>query len=168
MVTITTLTWGISCLILLVASRPSMTGILTSIRTRSGCRFRQEVRASAPSRASAMTSMSSSPESTVLRPSLTRAWSSAIRRRAGPVCVPLFPILLPPLTVCGRYLRHHLGAFAGLAADLQVAAEQGHPLPHAGEPQAFARPAPVGGLLRVEAGPPVAHQELDAARRPAQ
>ena len=36
MVTITTLVPGISALILLVASRPSMTGILTSMRTRSG------------------------------------------------------------------------------------------------------------------------------------
>ena len=87
MVTITTLVWGISALILLVASRPSITGILTSMRTRSGRRSRQDARASWPSLASAMTLIPSSPESMVLRPSLTRAWSSAIRRRAGPVCV---------------------------------------------------------------------------------
>src|SRR5215208_1264848 len=167
MVTITTLTWGISSLILLVASRPSITGILTSIRTRSGSSSRQELRASLPSLTSAMTSMSSSPESMVLKPSLTRSWSSAIRRRAGCVCVSLFPNLLPPLTVgeYGRYLRHHFGAFAWLAADFQVAAEQGHPLAHAGETQAFARPASVGGLLRVEARSPVAYLELDAVVR---
>src|SRR5215211_7127039 len=164
MVTITTPTCGISSLMRRVASRPSMTGILTSMRMRSGSSSRQTERASLPSLASAMTRMSSSPDSTVLKPSLTRAWSSAIRTRAGSVCVSLLPICLPSLTVgeYGRYLRHHFGAFAWLAADFQVAAEQGHPLAHAGESQAFARPAPVCGLLRVEAGSPVAHLQLDA------
>src|SRR5919107_2771944 len=164
----TTLVWGISCLMRRVASRPSITGILTSIRTRSGRSSRHMERASWPLTASAMTWMPSSPESTALRLSLTRAWSSAIRRRTGFACVSVFPILLSPPTVCGRYLRHDFGAFAGFATDFEVAAQQGHPLPHAGEAQAFARPAPVGGLLRIEAGSPVAHLELDATRRPAQ
>src|SRR5918993_426020 len=163
MVTMTTLVAGISCLILLVASRPSITGILTSIRTRSGSSSLQEERASCPFLASATTLISSSPESMVLRPSLTRAWSSAIRSRAGSVCVAFSSTFLPPLTVCEyrRYLRHHFGTFAQGAADFQAAAQQGHPLSHAGEPEAFAGSAPVGGLLRVEARSPVAHPEVD-------
>src|SRR5215217_4157389 len=167
MVTITTPTCGISSLMRRVASRPSITGILTSMRIRSGSSSRQTERASLPSLASATTRMSSSEESTVLKPSLTRAWSSAIRTRAGSVRVSLLPISLPSLTVgeYGRYLRHHFGAFAWLAADFQVAAEQGHPLAHAGEPQAFAGPASIGGLLRVEARSPVAYLELDTVVR---
>src|SRR5919107_643130 len=166
MVTIITLVWGISALILLVASSPSITGILTSIRTRSGPSARQVSRACRPLWASATTSMPSSPESMVLKPSLTRAWSSAIRRRA--VCdravASLLPILFPPLTVYldKRYLRHRFGAFSGLAVDFRVAAQQGHPLTHAREAQALAGPAPFGSLLRVEARPPVSHVETHA------
>src|ERR687893_178166 len=148
MVTIITLVWGISALMRLVASSPSMTGILTSMSTRSGASSRQAWRACRPLWASATTSRPSSPERMVLRPYLTRAWSSAIRRRA--VCdraaASLFPIPLPPLTVYldQRYLRHHFGAFSGLTVHFQVAAQQGHPLTHARETQALAGSLPVG------------------------
>jgi len=81
------------------------------------------------------------------------------RRRSFPI-----PHSLPSLTVClyGRYLRHYFGAFSGPAADFQVAAEQGHPLTHAGEAKALARPAPVGGLLGVEIGAPVPYVDVNS------
>src|SRR5215210_3031322 len=74
-----------------------------------------------------------------------------------------FTILLPPLTVFldRRYLRHHFCTFSRLAVDFQVAAQQCHPLTHAGETQTLAGPTPVGYLLRVEAGPPIPHLQAN-------
>src|SRR5215216_4007918 len=165
MVIIMTLVFGISSLIFFVAASPSITGILTSMRTRSGKSSLQRFRAWWPSLASAITSMPSSPESKVLRPSLTRAWSSAIRMRAVFVgATPsLFRTVLPPLTIHldGRCLCHHFGAFSRPAVDFQVAAQQCHPLAHAREAQTLARPAPVGRFLRVKAGAPIPHVEAN-------
>src|ERR671921_136510 len=75
----------------------------------------------------------------------------------------LFLIPLPPLTVYldRRYLRHHFGTFSRPAVDFQVAAQQCHPLTHAGEAQTLAGPTPVGDHLRVEAGPPVPHLQAN-------
>src|SRR5918911_5253333 len=68
-----------------------------------------------------------------------------------------FTILLPPLTVFldRRYLRHHICTFSRLAVDFQVAAQQCHPLAHAGETQTLAGSTTVGDLLRLEAGAPI-------------
>ncbi len=101
----------------------------------------------------------SSPESMVLSASLTRACSSAMRIRAafGSAAPSPFPIPLPPLTIYldRWYFRRHFCDISRPAVDFQVAAQQCHPLTHAGETQMLARPTPVGDLLRVEAGPPI-------------
>jgi hypothetical protein len=105
MVTITTLVRGISRLILLVASRPSVTGILTSIRTSSGESSRHKEGAYWPSLASATTRMPSTPGGMALRPSLTRAWSSTISRRAGFTRAPLASHALPAGSTVPTYAR---------------------------------------------------------------
>src|SRR5215213_10107545 len=64
-------------------------------------------------------------------------------------------IPLPPLAVYldRRYLCHHFCTFSRPTVDFQVAAQQCHPLTHAGKIQTLARSTPIGDLLRVEAGP---------------
>src|SRR5215204_1181575 len=76
-----------------------------------------------------------------------------------PILTSSIPIPLPPHTIYldQAYLRHHFGAFSRPAVDLQVAAQQCHPLTHVGETQRLARPTPVGDPLRVEARPPIPH-----------
>src|SRR5215211_145653 len=66
-----------------------------------------------------------------------------------PILTSSFPISLPPLTIyLGQaYLRHHFGAFSRPAVDFQVAAQQCHPLTHAGETQTLARPTPPSVIL---------------------
>src|SRR5918998_4822234 len=156
MVTITTLVVGNSSFIALVAASPSISGILTSISTRSGCNWRHISRASLPFLASPTTSRSGSPSRTASSPSLTRSWSSAINTLAGSRGAEEFasPRASAPdspfigLTPHGRYAprlgqRHlcqHLGAGSRLATDPEASTEQGDPLPHAREPNSLARP----------------------------
>src|SRR5829696_2748985 len=85
-----------------------------------------------------------------------------------PIPHSLFSILLPPFTVNldRRYLRHHFGAFSRSAVDFQMTVQQGHPLPHAGEAQTLAGPAPVGDLLRLEAWSPIPHLQADTVVQP--
>src|SRR5919106_1361420 len=61
-----------------------------------------------------------------------------------------------------RYLGHHFCTFSRYAVDFQVAAQQCHPLTHAGETQTLARPTPVGDLLRVETRPPIPHLQANS------
>src|ERR671910_3234068 len=90
-----------------------------------------------------------------------------MRRRATfEVAAPSpFPIPLPPLAVYQdrRYLSHHFSTLSRPAMDFQVAAQQCHPLTHAGETQTLAGPTPVGALLRVEARPPIPHVQAHSA-----
>src|SRR5215208_2861597 len=80
-----------------------------------------------------------------------------------PILTSSFPIPLPPLTIYldQAYLRHHLGAFSRPAVNFQGAAQQCHPLTHAGETQTLARSTPVGDPLRVEARPPIPHLQTN-------
>src|SRR5215203_4025805 len=76
-----------------------------------------------------------------------------------------FPIPLPPLTIYldRWYLRRHFCDISRPTVDFQVAAQQRHPLTHAGETQTLAGPTPVGALLRVEARPPIPHVQAHSA-----
>src|SRR5215211_6145597 len=80
-----------------------------------------------------------------------------------PILTSSFPIPLPPLTIYldQAYLRHHFGAFSRPAVNFQGAAQQCHPLTHAGETQTLARSTPVGDPLRVEARPPIPHLQAN-------
>src|SRR5919112_20825 len=49
-----------------------------------------------------------------------------------------------------------------------MAAQQCHPLPHAGEAQTFAGPAPVGDPLRLETRAPIPHLQADTAAQPSE
>ena len=77
-----------------VASSPSSSGMRMSIRTTVGWKRAALSTASSPLLASATTSMSSSPESSMRKPARTIDWSSATRtrivmagrRRAGGAC----------------------------------------------------------------------------------
>src|SRR5918993_5411036 len=60
-----------------------------------------------------------------------------------------------------RYLSHHIRTFSRPAVDFQVAAQQCHPLTHAGETQTLAGSTTVGDLLRVEAGSPIPHLQAN-------
>src|SRR5215204_6665037 len=86
-----------------------------------------------------------------------------MRAGVGSAAPSPFPISLPPLTISldRRYLRHHFCTFSRPAVDFQVAAQQYHPLTHAGETQTLARPTPVGDLLRVEARAPIPHVQAN-------
>src|SRR5215217_936374 len=160
MVTITTLTRGIRSFILLVASKPSALGMRTSIKTRSGLRLRQASMACRPSSTSPTTSRSGSVASTALSPSRTRRWSSAMRTRAlrpSPEISPSMPAIL----LGERYLRHHLGTGSRLAMDLEVAAEQGDPFPHAGDTDPLTRTVSGRYLIGTESLSPVSNPEAD-------
>src|SRR5215218_425212 len=92
-----------------------------------------------------------------------RATFEAVAPSPFPVPNSPFTILLPPLTVYldRRYLRHYFCTFSRSTVDFQVAAEQRHPLTHAGKTQTLARPSPVGDLLRIEARPPIPHLQAN-------
>src|SRR5215208_866069 len=79
-----TLISGYLCLTSFVAARPSMTGIRTSMRIRSGLKREHSKSACRPLAASPTISMSGSSESMFWRLSLVSSWSSTIAKRVGP------------------------------------------------------------------------------------
>src|SRR5919112_328899 len=168
MVTTKTIVLGWLCLISRVAESPSIPGMRTSIRMRSGRKREHASTASRPSSASPTTSRPSSRASMPLKPWRTRPWSSAITMRAGPDRPSVrfsLPLIAAPSHIAltrQRDLRHHRRACPGFARDLKAAPEQRDPLLHAGEADPLSRlglslPA-VGG----EPAPPVA--DLEAKR----
>src|SRR3712207_2152473 len=60
-----------------------------------------------------------------------------------------------------RNLGHHRSAAPRFALYLEAAAEQGYPLPHAGEADPLPRTAPDRDLARHKAAAPVPHLEPD-------
>src|SRR5215218_1645310 len=167
MVTIRTLVCGSICLISRVAASPSILGIRTSIRTRSGRRRELISTASRPSSASPTTSKASSRANIPRKPWRTRPWSSAMTIRTGwdllPGCISL-PMIDIPFRVgllLQRHLRHHQRSVSRFAVDLEVAGEQGYPLAHAGEADLLPRIGPVRHAVRREPAPPVPDLEAD-------
>src|SRR5919107_881548 len=167
MVTTSTPTSGCSRFIARVASRPSISGILTSMRTRSGVMERQSRKASRPFCASPTTSKSGSPSSMLRSPSRTRSWSSAMRRRVlvGPGGSPKPPDSAPiganPRRLPQRNLGDYQGAGAGTARDPKVPAEQRYPLAHAGETYPFSGTGRLRRRVRRETLPVVSYGEPD-------
>src|SRR5919112_2831562 len=167
MVTIRTLVWGRLCLISRVAASPSIPGMRTSIKTRSGCKREHTSTASLPSSASPTTSRPSSRASMPLKPWRTRPWSSAITIRAGasrPSGWISLPLIAAPSRIAlprQRDLRHHHSAGPGFARDLKAAPEQRDPLLHAGEADPLARVGLLPCPLRGEPAPPVADLEAE-------
>src|SRR5829696_2931823 len=165
---------GRSALISLVASKPSIPGMRTSIRIRSGTSERLSSTASRPSLASPTISRSGSRLKSPRSPRRTRSWSSAIRSRFRA----LFSI-----EVLGHHdgggasddvvghrafgaveqgdLGDYQGALAGAAGDAELSAEQGDPLAHPGQadPLAGAAAAAPGN----EAPPVVPYLQPDPA-----
>jgi hypothetical protein len=109
MVTIKTLTKGYLCLTSRVAASPSISGIRTSINSKSGCSREHSRRASRPLAASPTTSISGSSRSMSLRPSRARSWSSIMASRVLPgVLLPMdfsFPIACASRTYYERPTR---------------------------------------------------------------
>src|SRR5829696_7393739 len=163
MVTIRMPISGRSTLISRVASRPSIPGMRTSMRIRSGTSERPSSTASRPSLASPTISRSGSRLRSPRSPRRTRSWSSAIRSR-----------FRSPLLISIEILGHHdvgavdqgdlgdyQGALAGAAGDAELPAEQGDPLAHPGQadPLAGAAAAAPGN----EAPPVVPYLQPDPA-----
>src|SRR5215204_5449354 len=147
MVTIRMPISGRSTLISRVASRPSIPGMRTSMRIRSGTSERPSSTASRPSLASPTISRSGSRLRSPRSPRRTRSWSSAIRSR-----------FRSPLLFSIEILGHH---DAGAADDAELPAEQGDPLAHPGQadPLAGAAAAAPGH----EAPPVVPYLQPDPA-----
>src|SRR5918997_528629 len=173
-VTITTLVSGNLSFIALVAASPSISGILTSIRTRSGRSLRQTSSAMRPFSASPTTTRSGSPSRTARMPSLTRSWSSARTSLAGFSLPPDPPARISPsirLILHARYalrlgqwnLGHHLGSLSGLAMDLEAAPDQSDPFPHAGEAHPLAWAISRRHLTGMEPRTPVPDPETNGS-----
>src|SRR6266511_2839386 len=127
-----------------VASRPVRRGILTSRIARSGCSLIAMSRASIPSEASAITSMSSWRSSSMRSPERTIPWSSAISTRMD------------------SYSQADARPDGRFGLDLELASDQQRPLPHPGDPEPAVR------LAEHEAVPVVAHAQLQAVAVAAQ
>src|SRR5215203_2751412 len=160
---ISTLTKGCSAFMARVASKPSISGMRTSISTRSGFRRRHNSTTFRPLDASPTTSISSSKPSICLMPSLTNSWSSAMRICAGVFRV---PDSLSPFVVClpfsgsrERELRHYGRPKPWFATDLEAAVEQCDPVAHAREPHRLARTITARYTTWTETPPPVPNLE---------
>src|ERR687894_1741139 len=136
-----------------------MTGIRTSISTSSGHSLRQSSKASRPFVAAPITSRSGSSSNMAWIPSLISTWSSVIIIRAGEVSP-----CMSGVSSIGRRQRHlsnHGGALPYSAAELEVAAEQRDPFPHAGEADPLARTTVPRYRRRIEPAPEVPDLEVD-------
>src|SRR5829696_2259633 len=158
MVTITTLVRGSSSFMAWVAASPSIFGILTSMRTRSGRRRRHCSSASCPSAASPTTSRSCSPASMLLMPERRRAWSSAMIRRAGfvPSSITIFLS-----RVRERHSYDDKGSCPLTAQDLERAAEQRDPLLHACDTDPLSRTTSANHLGPAEALSVIPHPQTN-------
>src|ERR671910_989904 len=147
---------GCSALILRVAVMPSISGMRTSIRMRSGRRRRHISMASMPFDASPITSRSDSPLKRLLKPLLSRWWSSARMSR-----------LL--LSIVIRLRQLDLGFYGSapsrLAVESELTAQQGYPLAHAREADLLAAAVYVRRPVETEAAPLVPDQEPDGVAR---
>src|SRR5215208_506718 len=167
MVTIRMLASGCPCLIIRVAASPSILGIRTSIRTRSGCKREHISTASRPSSAAPTTSKPSSRANMTRKPCRTRPWSSAMTIRTGVVlrrgCFSPFVITRSFRVglMWQRNLRYHHRADSWFAVDLEVTLEHGDPLAHAGEADLLTWVSPVRSVVRHETLPPVADLEAN-------
>src|SRR5215208_4588987 len=161
-----TLTLGCSAFMARVASKPSISGMRTSISTRSGFRRQHSSTTSRPLDASPTTSRSSSYPSMCLMPSLTSSWSSAMRIRAGTWLsvsdsVSPFVVCLLLLFSVSRQgdLRHYRRSDTRFATDLEAAAEQYDPVAHAGEPHRLSWTGTSPYVTSAETPPPVSNLE---------
>src|SRR3990172_3859883 len=111
-------------------------------------------RASSPSAASATTSTSSYMFSRACRPSLSTAWSSAMRTR-------IFRIVATLLSQGNADL--HVGALARLRFDLQSPSEQGGAFLHPQDAPAGARAPGIRDAGHVEANAVILHLQSDGA-----
>src|SRR5712691_11852973 len=157
---------GHSCLMLRHVASPSISGMRTSIRARSGCKRRQSASASRPFFASPITSTPRRPASIVRRPALASSWSSAITNRAGPGLrwgSELLLMIQASLTrVQNRHLGYQQGAGAELAGNQEMSAEQFQSLLHSAHPHTFTRAEFAEQSARLEAGAPVLHLQANA------
>src|SRR5215207_791831 len=170
MVTIRMLASGCPCLIIRVAASPSILGIRTSIKTRSGCKREHISTASRPSSASPTTSKPSSRANMPRKPCRTRPWSSAMTIRTGVVrrrgCFSPFVITRSFRVglLSQRNLHYHHRADSWFALDLEVTLEHGDPLAHAGEADLLTWVGSVRSVVRHEPQPPVADLEANLLR----
>src|SRR2546423_8926571 len=154
-----TLMAGNSCLMAAVAANPSMPGMRTSIRMRSGPTRRHSARASPASTASATTARSCWWASIARSPSRASAWSSTIMMRAGTVCWrdSFSPLMRTSVLCRQRHPDQHAGACARVALHRALPPQPGHALLHAGQTHPLAGPATGHDRLWHEAPTPVLH-----------
>src|SRR5215210_2786616 len=153
---------GCSCLMWRVAVMPSISGMRTSISTRSGSRFRQISMASRPFDASPTTSSPGSLLSRLLNPRRRRWWSSTRMSRFVPVTGGLSSCMIGILH--GRWqfnFRLYRRTGSRLAVEFEPPAEQGYPLAHAGEADLLARTVTLRRLIGLEAASLVPDQEAN-------
>src|SRR4051794_2673307 len=134
-----------------VACNPVSFGIFTSRIARSGRSRIATSRASAPSEASAITSMSSCCSSNIRRPERTIPWSSAIRIFTSSACGG------PSITF--RYRQDQPDPCAHLRPgfNLKVPADEERALAHAADPE------PAAGVVEAEPAPVVGDPQLEPA-----
>src|SRR5437588_1115246 len=154
MVMIMTRMAGNSCLMAAVAANPSMPGMRTSIRSRSGCTLRHSARASPASTASAITARSCWWASIARSPSRASAWSSTIMMRAGTGAL---GTMCTSVRCRQRHLDQHAGACARPALHRALPPQPGHALLNAGQTHPLAGPATGHDRLWHEAPAPVLH-----------
>src|SRR5215212_6256851 len=156
-------TAGWVSLILRVAVMPSISGIRTSIRMRSGTRRRHISMAWRPFDASPTTSRPGSPLSRLLKPLLRMWWSSARTSRFVSSFIILF---LPGLRQFDLGL--YGGATSRLAVEFEPPAQQGYPLAHARQANLLAAAVRARRPFRHETASLVADQQPDRVPRTVQ
>src|SRR6266446_1344047 len=148
-------------------ARPSCSGIRTSIRARSGCKWRQSANASRPFAASPTSFNPRWLVSMARRPALASSWSSAITNRAGLAFRQSNGSLLMehfPLIRCQqRYLGHHQGTGIWLAGNHKVSTDKLDSLQHFAQPNMLTKDSLLEHRKWLETIAPVLH--LKANRR---
>src|SRR3990172_9201001 len=168
--------WGHCSRTCRAATSPFITGIFKSRSKTSGQRSRAFCTASAPSRASPMTSKPGSRRKTIARPLRTTSWSSAMRMRiadgiwrvadgrfawrmadGGWRMVLLSAIGHQPLAIRRRQGDEHGRAGAGAGDEFARPAERRRTVADAAQPEALPIVFAGQGHFRIEPAPVVAH-----------